>query len=144
MGDDVGSDSSGCVNVCMEMGKEEREERERLAKVIEEGAKLRNEMIEQGRERKKQQLAEVDAKIAEIEQVKVELEEKRVLKEVAEVPEKEALDKIKAEEDRLKQLREEEDKLEREKGALVMFDNLDSNKDGQITKEELALEIRFD
>ena len=44
--DDAGSDSSGCVNVCMEMGKEEREERERLAKVIEEGAKLRNEMIE--------------------------------------------------------------------------------------------------
>ena len=30
----------------MEMGKEEREERERLAKVIEEGAKLRKEMIE--------------------------------------------------------------------------------------------------
>ena len=28
------------------MGKEEREERERLAKVIEEGAKLRKEMIE--------------------------------------------------------------------------------------------------
>ena len=25
-----------------------------------------------------------------------------------------------------------------------MFDNLDTNKDGQITKEELALEIRFD
>merc|ERR1712043_50202 len=72
-----------------------------------------------GRERKKQQLAEVDAKKAEIEQVKVELEEKRLLKEAAEVPEKEALDKIKAEEDRLKQLREEEDKLEREKEALV-------------------------
>ena len=64
-------------------------------------------------------MAEVDAKKAEIEQVKVELEEKRVLKEAAEVPEKEALDKIKAEEDRLKQLREEEDKLEREKEALV-------------------------
>ena len=30
----------------MEMGKEEREERERLAKVIEEGAKMRKEMIE--------------------------------------------------------------------------------------------------
>ena len=30
----------------MEMGKEEREERERLAKVIEEGAKMRNEMIQ--------------------------------------------------------------------------------------------------
>ena len=40
------SDVSACANVCMEMGKEEREERERLAKVIEEGAKMRNEMIE--------------------------------------------------------------------------------------------------
>ena len=40
------SDASACANVCMEMGKEEREERERLAKVIEEGAKMRNEMIE--------------------------------------------------------------------------------------------------
>jgi hypothetical protein len=30
----------------MEMGKEEREERERLAKVIEEGAKMRSDMIE--------------------------------------------------------------------------------------------------
>ena len=40
------ADTKGCLNVCMEMGKEEREERERLAKVIEEGAKMRNEMIE--------------------------------------------------------------------------------------------------
>ena len=30
----------------MEMGKEEREERERLAKVIQEGAKMRDDMIE--------------------------------------------------------------------------------------------------
>ena len=37
------------------------------------------------------------------------------------MPEKEALDKIKAEEDRLKQLREEEEKLEREKEALVSY-----------------------
>ena len=43
---DLGSDNSGCANICMEMGKEEREEQERLAKIIEEGAKLRKEMIE--------------------------------------------------------------------------------------------------
>ena len=54
-----------------------------------------------------------------MEQVKVTLEEKRAVKDAAEVPEKEALDKIKAEEERLKQLREEEEKLEREKEALV-------------------------
>ena len=54
-----------------------------------------------------------------MEQVKVTLEEKRAVKDVAEVPEKEALDKIKAEEERVKQLREEEEKLEREKEALV-------------------------
>merc|ERR1712242_8151 len=98
---------SACANVCMEMGKEEREERERLAKVIEEGAKMRNEMIEQGRERKRQREAEIETKKAEMEQVKVTLEEKRAVKDTAEAPEKEALDKIKAEEERLKQLREE-------------------------------------
>jgi len=141
---DVGSGSSGCANVCREMGKEEREERERLAKVIEEGAKLRNEMIENGHERKKQRASETEVKKAEIDQVKIELELKRLLKEAAEMPEKEALEKIKAEEDRIKQLREEEDKLLRENEAMIIFDNLDTNKDGQITKEELALEIRFD
>merc|ERR1712156_1146826 len=127
----------GCANVCMEMGKEEREERERLAKVIEEGAKMRNEMIEQGRERKR-------SREAEMEQVKVALEEKRVIKDAAEAPEKEALNKIKEEEERLKKLREEEEKLEREKEALEIFDKLDSNQDGQLTKDELTTEIRFD
>ena len=39
------------------------------------------------------------------------------------MPEKEALDQIKAEQDRLKQIREEEEKLEREKEALVCNDN---------------------
>ena len=64
---------------------------------------------------------EIEAKRAEIEQIKVTLEEKRAIKDAAELPEKEALDKIKAEEDRLKQLREEEEKLEREKEALVSY-----------------------
>jgi len=135
---------SGCANVCMEMGKEEREERERLAKVIEEGAKMRNEMIQQGKDRKQQRQSEIETKKKEIEQVKVELEEKRALKETVEAPEKEALDKIKAEEDRLKQLREEEEKHLREQEALDIFDKLDANNDGQITKEELTSEIKFD
>ena len=54
-----------------------------------------------------------------MEQVKVTLEEKRVIKDAAEAPEKEALNKIKEEEERLRKLREEEEKLEREKEALV-------------------------
>merc|ERR1711981_1378395 len=65
------ADTKGCLNVCMEMGKEEREERERLAKVIEEGAKMRNEMIQQGKDRKQQRQSEIETKKKEIEQVKV-------------------------------------------------------------------------
>ena len=73
----------------------------------------------EGKDRKQQRQSEIETKKKEIEQVKVELEEKRALKETVEAPEKEALDKIKAEEDRLKQLREEEEKHLREQEALV-------------------------
>ena len=73
----------------------------------------------EGRERKRSREAEIETKKSEMEQVKVTLEEKRVIKDAAEAPEKEALNKIKEEEERLRKLREEEEKLEREKEALV-------------------------
>ena len=76
-------------------------------------------LLTEGKDRKQQRQSEIETKKKEIGQVKVELEEKRALKETVEAPEKEALDKIKAEEDRLKQLREEEEKHLREQEALV-------------------------
>ena len=86
---------------------------------------------------------EIEAKRAEIEQIKVTLEEKRAIKDAAELPEKEALDKIKAEEDRLKQLREEEEKLEREKEALVSYLSFFSGVQGMMPHifPEMSLKI---
>ena len=72
-----------------------------------------------GNERKKQREAELGTKKGELEKAKIERDAKLVLKEGAEAPEKEALDAIKAEENRLKQIKEEEDRLAREEAALV-------------------------
>ena len=72
-----------------------------------------------GHDRKKQREAELGTKKGELEKEKIERDAKLVLKEAAEAPEKEALDAIKAEGNRLKQIKEEADRVAREEAALV-------------------------
>lgn len=59
------------------------------------------------------------------EEASVSKDAKRALKEEAEAPEKEALDNIRAEEEKQKQAREEQEKKEKEEKANTFFQKLD-------------------
>lgn len=70
----------------------------------------------------------MEAKKAQKEAALQEKESKRALKEEAETPEREALDLIRAEEEKLAQLKREEQKKENERLALEYFARLDSDQ----------------
>lgn len=106
--------------------------------------KVKAELIEKGKELKQQRLADIEAKKAQKEVAFNEKEAKKSIKEEAEVPEREALDLIRAEEERLQQLKKEEQKRETERQALEYFTKLDIDQNGELSKEEMTREIRFD
>ena len=143
-GSDEWASENPCKNNCEEMGAAEKIERERLAKVIEEGLQKRNEMAQQGLKMKSEKETELANKKAELDGLATERDAKRVVKDDAEAKEKEALDVIREEEDRKRAEKEEQERLEREQEAEDYFRKFDANSDGQVTKEELMVEHRFD
>ena len=111
--------------------------------MAEEGLKIKVEMMQRGKELKEQRQADLEAKKAEKEKAEQEVEDKRAVKDAAEVPEKEALDVIRAEEERERAAREAAEKAAKEQEALAIFDGFDTNKDGQVTREEIQSEIKL-
>lgn len=91
-----GSDEAGtvqCPNTCEELGRAAREVAERQAKLLKEGYQKRLEMSNAGKEFRKQkdeEKAKLEADRQRLEAIKAEKEK---VKEAAEIPEKEALDR---------------------------------------------------
>jgi len=136
--------SASCTNTCREKGKAAREESLRQQQAQMQGYQLRENMIQEGKKRKEDDLA----KIAELKQSKevadAALSEKEEMKKSAEEPEKEALEKYRVIEEE-KRAREEAAKKERESvEAGEAFAHLDNDGDGILTIAELQSRQTFD
>ncbi|XP_053393979.1 glucosidase 2 subunit beta-like isoform X2 [Mercenaria mercenaria] len=130
-----------CVNNCKELGKKMREEADRIRQLQEEGYKLKQKFIEEGKqakEQKKAELEQLEKNKIELEAVKTEMEGKKT---EAEAPEKEAKDKHEqAWNEELERRNAEKERLRAE----IAFAELDANKDNKISLSEIKGLSMFD
>lgn len=133
--------SANCHSNCNELGEQMRVERERYLELLKMGNEVRQRYIEEAKSKideAKRSLEELKAQLSETEQLKNAKEEE---KKKAEELEKEALDKHRAEEERMEKLRQEEEHQRQEEEerqeATKFFHELDSNKDGIVTWQEV-------
>ncbi|KAK3894252.1 hypothetical protein Pcinc_001971 [Petrolisthes cinctipes] len=133
-----------CVDVCRELGRAAREEAARQKEEMARGYHLRQEMVEDGKKRKK----EAETKIEELRKEKEEAEaiktEKEEAKKIVEEPEKEALERYRVVEEERKATEETEKKFKEEEAAREAFQHLDNDGDGVLTLQELRSRQTFD
>lgn len=140
--------SANCVNNCNEMGEELRQQRELHLKLLKEGNQIREQYIQESKQKKeksKQELEELKRKRLEVEELKAA---KEAIKKDAEDREKAALDKYKEEEEHIKREREEQElkkqQEEDKKMAQIAFNEMDLNKDGLLSYTEVQQFSKFD
>jgi len=136
-GSDEWETGSSCANTCYEMGRAAREAAEAMAKVAREGIAIRSGMVEEAKRLQEEKVTELTAKEAR----KVELDALKTLreneKEVAEAPEKEALDYYRKLEEEEQRKKDEAEKAVKEAEAAEYFTMLDLDGDGQVGLTEL-------
>ncbi|KAK6173168.1 hypothetical protein SNE40_016675 [Patella caerulea] len=130
-----------CLNFCEEIGRKDREEKEKEKKLQEEGSKIKLNYIQQGqkiREEKKARLDQVEKEKDEMTEIKSDLENKKT---EAETPEKEAKERHEKawEEEKAKRKAEKEKQT-----ALIVFDEIDSNDDQHVEMGEIMAHSEFD
>lgn len=141
--DEYATDSN-CQNTCLILSEEERKLRENQKVLIEEGAALRAELINKGKQLKNDRAI----RLSELQQSKLEKElikaEKEEIKRQSEAAEAEALEAYKQEENEKPSLKEEESENHNLLEAQQAFDRYDVNKDGLIEVEELQSDMSLD
>ncbi|XP_013413455.1 glucosidase 2 subunit beta isoform X1 [Lingula anatina] len=140
-GTDEYSGETTCVNTCREMGRAMREEQERMKQLLQEGVKIRDDYIKQGKDAKTEKRARLEALEKEKDEAEAKKNELENIKNEAEKPEKEAKDAHQKAWEEEKSLREAEKEAKKVEEA---FAELDSNADGIITTSELATHPEFD
>lgn len=136
-----GSDEWGsgvqCQNICNELGKAAREEKERQAVVARAGWVKRQEMVQKGKQMKAEKEALLAPAHSEIERLNPE-------KTIIEQRKKEAEDKENASKDAYRQEWEIERNEKKKVKAEVLFKTIDINKDGKITLDDIKSNLLFD
>ncbi|KAJ6638571.1 Glucosidase 2 subunit beta [Pseudolycoriella hygida] len=133
-----------CVNICSELGKEERQREKELAELAKLGYQLRTEMASKGRALKDQKLtrqAELRKHQAEAEILK---NERLQIKDEVESLEKAALDIYKELQEREDREKRELEQAENDKEAENTFMKYDSNGNQLVEIEEIQTRIAFD
>jgi len=140
--------SAQCPNNCIELGEQLRQEREEHLRLLKEGNQIREQYIEEAKKKREQSKQELEDLRRQKLQVEEEKNAKDANKKDAEEREKAALDRFKAEEDKLKQQKEEEDILrsqeEDRKLADIAFKEMDLNRDNLLSYTEVQKFIKFD
>ncbi|KAK7508152.1 hypothetical protein BaRGS_00000391 [Batillaria attramentaria] len=130
-----------CSNTCEELGKKEKEEREAFRKLQEEGYKIKQEYIQQGKrtkDEKRARLSELEKEMAELTSARDDLQQK---KDEAEAPEKEAKERHeKAWEEYKAERQAEKDRV----AAIHAFAELDINSDRRVDLVEMQRHMEFD
>ncbi|CAJ0570386.1 unnamed protein product, partial [Mesorhabditis spiculigera] len=136
-----GSDEWGsnvkCSNICNELGRAAREEAERRAEIARKGWAVRSEMARQGQDLKTESEVKVEPLRAEREQLvpsRDELEKKK----------KEAEDLERSAKDDFRKKWEDEKNVKKRARSDQVFDQLDLNQDGKLTRDDIAKNALFD
>ncbi|XP_051988574.1 glucosidase 2 subunit beta-like [Xyrauchen texanus] len=130
-----------CENTCKELGHKEREVLQKMAEITKEGFLLKQQLIEEAKQRHK----EKQGKVAYMQENKKQLEEKvealRTVKETSEQPEKEAKERhLKAWEEQKAAIHIEKDKAKMAEAFL----ELDDDADGFVSVSELQSHAELD
>lgn len=146
--DEYGPHGASCINNCLALGEKSREERRLYLQQLKEGSKVRNQYVEDAKNRKSQYETELHTLKGQLQEMEGIKAEKEAVKNAAEDKEKEALDRIREEQEIKKKEREELEEKQREAeekaAAETAFHELDSNEDGILSFEELKQHIVFD
>ncbi|CAG2115027.1 unnamed protein product, partial [Medioppia subpectinata] len=140
--------SAQCPNNCLEMGEQLRQEREHHLVLLKEGNAIREQYINEAKQKKENSRRELE----ELKRQKVEVEDEKnakdAVKKDAEEREKAALDVYKEIEDQMKREREEEEQKKQQeedrKFAEQAFNDMDLNKDGLLSYTEVQEFSKFD
>ncbi len=108
------------------------------------GFARRQERSKEGKTLKEQHRRDVETINVKLETAKTLLDEREAEKLAAEVLEKEALDAWNAVKEEARKAREEAERVEEERKAMEVFRQLDTDKDGILTKEEFMSSSVFD
>lgn len=133
-----------CVNICSELGREEKQRQKQQAELAKQGNHLRVDMSVRGkaiRDEKRQRLLELEKSIEQAVALKNEREK---LKKTAESVESAALDVYKEAEEAEKREKEERDVSENRQEAQKTFTMFDSNGNGVVEIAELQSRASFD
>lgn len=147
-GSDEYNSSAKCVDICKELGREAYEAARKMEEMVNQGAKIREEMIKKAKE----QIEETTQKLAESREELIQIEsnknEKEAMKKDAESREKAALDKYRSEQEAKRQAQEEEEMIKAQEAekqnAVSAFRELDVNSDGILSYTELQGFSKFD
>uniref|UniRef100_A0A6M2CRA8 Glucosidase 2 subunit beta n=1 Tax=Rhipicephalus microplus TaxID=6941 RepID=A0A6M2CRA8_RHIMP len=147
-GSDEYATTVGCVNNCLELGRQAREEEAKMRELLSRGLQLQKEMANKGKEHRqycKNKLEELRVSVEEARKSRDALE---AVKNQAMEAETKALQKYKdadaerkREQEELEMQRHQEEEKERAREA---FTELDLDGNGMLTVEELQKNIIFD
>lgn len=140
-GSDEYSKPGICGDNCLELGMEYREQKKKEKEIFDQGVALREELSQQGKQKKEERLKEMSELQKQADEKKLLAEELKAQKESVEALESEAKEKHDKEWDEIISKLKAEKELER---ATAAFATLDSDESGRITVEELTAATTLD
>ncbi|KAK7099862.1 glucosidase 2 subunit beta-like isoform X2 [Littorina saxatilis] len=140
-GSDEFDEKIKCGNTCDEIGRKEREEREAFRQLQEQGYKIKQEYMQQGKrakDEKRARLSELEKQMAELTAARDEIQTR---KDEVEAPETEAKERHQKAWEELKAARQaEKDRVK----AAHAFAELDANRDNVVDYPEMQKHLEFD
>ncbi|XP_054706634.1 glucosidase 2 subunit beta-like [Uloborus diversus] len=147
-GSDEYNSTADCVNTCLELGRQAREEEQKLQELYEQGFALRQQYAVQGKQIEENNKVQLEnLKKVEIEEEKNKAE-KEAIKNEAEDKEKAALSAYNSAKEEQRKKQEELEMIQHQemerKLAETAFHELDLNQDGLLSYDELQKFPKFD
>ncbi|XP_015921428.2 glucosidase 2 subunit beta [Parasteatoda tepidariorum] len=147
-GSDEFNSTADCINICIELGRQAKEEQLKQRELFEQGFALWQQYSAQGKQLKENNKLQVEnLKSVEVEEERIKVD-KEAVKNNAEEKEKAALDVYKtAKDEQMKKHEEEEmlkDQEKEKKKAEEAFNELDINQDKVLTYQEIQEFQKFD
>ncbi|XP_037527654.1 glucosidase 2 subunit beta [Rhipicephalus sanguineus] len=147
-GSDEYGTSAGCVNNCLELGRQAREEEAKMRELLTRGLQLQQEMANKGKEHRQYCKNKLEELRVSVEEARKSREALEAVKNQAMEAETQALQKYKdadaerkREQEELEMQRHQEEEKEHAREA---FTELDLDGNGMLTAEELQKNIIFD
>lgn len=130
-----------CENTCLSLNDAELKQREAFRRNQEQGYKVKQEYIQQGKRQKDEKLSRLSELEREKETLISERDAAQALKEEAEEPEKAALD---AHKEKWEEAKAEKQKIKDAETAALAFTSLDVNQDNIVDYPEIMKRMEFD